>query len=340
MRESDKKVLVVDDDEYLLEGTVRVLRQECNIVSAPSGSRGLALLKESGPVAVIVSDFQMPEMDGVSFLREAVRISPESVPVMLTGHADMDVALTAFHEARVYRFLVKPCPNYLLRMTVRDCLEQHRLIAQEQRLLTELKDTNATLAQRNRELTELTRRLADLNVELDLLSRVDPLTGLLNRRAWTEALALGVQTARDGGLVFAISLLDVDEFKRYNDCFGHAAGDECLSRLARAVQRACREGDICGRYGGEKLIVAGGYSGHDSAVRQAEALRRAVFDLGILLHEGHDLPLTVSIGCAASDDPAETWEALLRRADEALCTAKRSGRNSLQTASLSASVMR
>lgn len=339
MSTSEQRILIVDDDEYVLEGMVRVLRQEFEIVPAASGARGLSLLKEAGPFAVIVSDFHMPHMDGVSFLREAIGVSPESVPVMLTGHADLDLAIAAFQEARVYRFLLKPCPHHLLQMTLRDCLGQYHLAARERRLVAELRGANAALAERNRELTDLSRRLADLNVELDLLARVDSLTGLLNRRAWMEAVAMGMETARREGMLFGISLIDVDGFNRYNDGLGHAAGDKCLARVARTIRQACREGDACGRYGGEEFIVAGGYDDHDAAVRQAETIRRAVFDLGIPGPRPDELPVTVSIGCA-TDDQAEDWESLLRRADEALFTAKRGGRDSLRVAPAPTSAIR
>lgn len=325
MQSNKKRVLIVDDDANLLDAVRRVLHRDFDVVTANSGFQALELINTTEVFGVIVSDFQMPEMDGVAFLREATKVSPDSIPVMLTGHADLDVAMAALHEARIYRFLVKPCPHHILKATLIDCLEQHRLIIEKKKLVAELKEANAVLSQRNQELVDLSRSLADLNVQLDRLARVDGLTGILNRRAWMEGASLGLELAKRQRMVYGITLLDVDEFKCYNDTFGHQAGDDCLVRVARCIQDTCRASDLCGRYGGEEFVLACLHEELSGVARHAERVRAAVYDLGIVHPCG--TPVTVSIGCVAAIDDSDTWELLVKRADEALYAAKHDGRN-------------
>lgn len=103
------RILFVDDDPNILKGFQRNLRKHYDISVADSGQTGLELIANSEPFAVIVADMQMPRMNGVEFLAQTRKISPDSVRIMLTGNADQQTAIAAINRGDIYRFVNKPC---------------------------------------------------------------------------------------------------------------------------------------------------------------------------------------------------------------------------------------
>jgi FixJ family two-component response regulator len=129
------KILFVDDEPNILEAFERQFRRRFSVETALGAERGLALLSSSGPYAVIVSDLRMPGINGIKFLSEARAITPQSVRIMLTGHADTEAAIAAVNEGNIFRFLNKPCIGEVLGQTLDAALEQHRLVRAEHELL-------------------------------------------------------------------------------------------------------------------------------------------------------------------------------------------------------------
>ncbi len=117
-----EKVLFVDDEPKILEAYRRTLRKDFKVVSAEGGSEGLQILEAEGPFPVIVSDMNMPEMNGVQFLSEVKKRYPQSVRIMLTGNADQKTASEAINVGDVYRFLNKPCPPDKMTEAINDAL--------------------------------------------------------------------------------------------------------------------------------------------------------------------------------------------------------------------------
>ena len=128
-------ILFVDDEPNILAGYQRQLRKLFTVDTAESGAEGLAKLKASGPYAVIISDMQMPGMNGVEFLTQAAGIAPNSVRIMLTGNADQQTATAALNEGRIFRFLNKPCPPETMAQALQAGLAQYKLITAEKELL-------------------------------------------------------------------------------------------------------------------------------------------------------------------------------------------------------------
>lgn len=122
-----QKILFVDDEIKLLDGIKRQLRRDFDIVVADGGQAGLDTIEREGPFAVVVSDYNMPIMDGIAFLNSVYRQYPDTVRIMLTGRAELDLAINALHSAQISRFLNKPCPKEILEQTLNDGLEQYRL---------------------------------------------------------------------------------------------------------------------------------------------------------------------------------------------------------------------
>jgi diguanylate cyclase (GGDEF)-like protein len=164
------------------------------------------------------------------------------------------------------------------------------------------------------------------------LSRVDPLTGALNRRGLDE-----VFPEEDAGQDEPISLVlvDIDHFKLVNDDHGHAAGDDALLAVVHRLGASCRKGDAVVRLGGEEFVLVLPGARVLDAERIAERARRAVEASPIVTSAG-PLPITISAG-VAERRPGESKDSLLRRADEAMYEAKHQGRNRVVLASLTSS---
>ena len=162
---------------------------------------------------------------------------------------------------------------------------------------------------------------ARLHAQVIELSLTDSLTGLRNRRYFELFLKNEVERCRRSMRGLAVIMIDLDHFKKYNDAFGHLAGDEALQHVARCLLDACRKMDVVARYGGEEFAIILPESDADGASVVAENIRTAV--AGIALKRS----LTVSLGVAAARGNQCETESLVRRADRALYEAKRTGRN-------------
>lgn len=160
------------------------------------------------------------------------------------------------------------------------------------------------------------------------LARTDSLTGLQNRRAFSEAGGIAVDYCRRHQLPVTVLQLDIDHFKRINDSFGHAAGDEALRAFGRLLRESLRSSDICGRLGGEEFAVVLPHTPANEARIVAEKLRVACSEIAIDV-AGERFGFTVSIGVASG---SYDLEALLARADEAMYQAKLAGRNRIEVA--------
>ncbi|NIA69314.1 response regulator [Pelagibius litoralis] len=171
-----EKVLFVDDDPQILNGFKRGLRKRFDLKTAEGGAAGLDTLKQDGPFAVVVSDQQMPEMDGISFLRQVKQKSPLTVRMMLTGNADQQTAMDAVNEGHIFRFLTKPCAPEDLAVAVEAAQQQYRLVSAERELLEK------TLA-------------GSVKVLVDVLSLSDPdaFKEIARLQRWGQALAKAIK---------------------------------------------------------------------------------------------------------------------------------------------------
>jgi len=114
------KILLVDDEPNILQSYRRGLRKEWNVVTALSGEEGLQSIENQGPFSVIVSDFNMPRMDGIKFLAKSMENAPGSVRIMLTGQGDFQIATRAVNEGNIFRFITKPCTLEQLDNALKD----------------------------------------------------------------------------------------------------------------------------------------------------------------------------------------------------------------------------
>jgi len=178
------RLLLVDDEPGIVKALARVFRQEnYEVVIAGNGNEGLARLAE-GPFQLVISDFMMPGMDGANFLREVKQRSPDTIRIMLTGHANTDAVMGAINDGAVYKFILKPWNDDDLRVTVALALEQFDLMARNRQLKSEN-------AQKAKEISALSRLAATHRSRLGIMlhkkhlltdSQLGELTRLQERR--------------------------------------------------------------------------------------------------------------------------------------------------------------
>jgi ActR/RegA family two-component response regulator len=130
-----ERILFIDDEKFVLETFRRNLRKHFEIETAEGPMSALKLMESSGPIAVVVSDLKMPNMNGVELLGVIRQRWPDTVRIMLTGHADIDTAVSAVNKGAIFRFLTKPCAPDALLAAVTDGLQQYRLVIAERQLL-------------------------------------------------------------------------------------------------------------------------------------------------------------------------------------------------------------
>ncbi|AWN51449.1 GGDEF domain-containing protein [Methylobacterium sp. 17Sr1-1] len=154
----------------------------------------------------------------------------------------------------------------------------------------------------------------------------DGLTGLGNRRLFTERLEEETARARETGAPLSLVVLDIDHFKRVNDTYGHAIGDVVLKHVADTVMAGMRNADTVCRIGGEEIVIIMPRIDPAQAAEMADALRATVGAMAVSVGDGRTVAATVSLGFATRQ-PEEDGESLFRRADAALYAAKRDGRD-------------
>ena len=165
-----------------------------------------------------------------------------------------------------------------------------------------------------------------LEEDLKVLATTDSLTGLSNRRHFLDMAAATMENYRRYRRPLAVLMLDIDRFKRINDTYGHATGDQVLIVLADTLREVLRSADICGRYGGEEFVCLLPETTEIEARVVAERLRMAMAEQAIATAEG-ELHFNVSIGLAEAEPGDSTVETLIQRADVAMYEAKAAGRN-------------
>jgi diguanylate cyclase (GGDEF)-like protein/PAS domain S-box-containing protein len=205
-------------------------------------------------------------------------------------------------------------------------IENVRLYNKAQAELTQRKRVERSLRQANKRLQTQLAEIEALQAQLREQAIRDSLTGLYNRRYLEETLEAEYQKAKRENGRFCLIMLDIDEFKAFNDHYGHDAGDVLLSKLGEFLRSEFRSSDISCRYGGEEFLVVMPGALIEKGFERAERIRTS-FEAIDVRHMGMKLSATLSLGVAAFPQDGEHWEQVLHNADRALYAAKGAGKN-------------
>ncbi len=306
------RILVVDDDPVSLRVIEHHLTRDGHQVTrAMNGRQALIMALESAP-QMVVSDWNMPEMDGLELARSLRRSSETRATYMLllTGREEEDRVVEAF-DAGVDEYIVKPFNPKILLARVRA----------GQRMIELREQVEHERISRDRQMAEM----AVLNRKLEAAAMTDVLTRLPNRRYAMRKLEEELNAAMAGGSPLSVIMIDIDHFKQVNDRYGHDMGDLVLRETASVLRNTTRKGDTVCRLGGEEFLVICSKASLAQCAMTAERIRAAVEEN--VIGFGFERAVTVSLGAASLDCGAQTVDELLKLADRRVYNAKASGRN-------------
>lgn len=320
------KILIVDDrPENLLTLEQLLDDPEFELIRATSGAEALGHTLDHD-FALVLLDVQMPEMDGYE-VAELMRGNKKTrhVPIIFVT-ADIGNMQHVFkgYESGAVDYLFKPLEPRVFQSKVDVFIQLYR-----QREALEKKTVE--LDQKLVELEELQQQLEETNEQLLILSITDGLTGLLNKRQFDIVMAEEWKRSYRNGAPLSLIIMDIDQFKAYNDAHGHAAGDDCLIKIAHTLSESVkRDVDKVARIGGEEFAIILPDTDLEGANYVAEQIRSSIITAGIehqnSLVANH---VTSSFGISSVIPSKHTSiRDLVRTADTALYAAKSSGRNS------------
>jgi diguanylate cyclase (GGDEF)-like protein len=303
------KILIVDDSATIRAG-MRALVEKMghSAIEAEDGDKALATYLRDRPDLVLI-DVVMPVMDGYEAARRMRKSSPDEwVPIIFLSSKEDDQDLDRAIEAGGDDYLIKPVSYVVLNAKIRAL---HRIEAMRSKVI------------------EVSRDLANANRELEKLSRQDGLTGIANRRYFDNYLQTEMRRAARDRSPLSLILSHGDNFKAFNDCYGHQAGDDCLRQVATALSSAGRRpADLPARYGGEEFAMILPGTVVDGAVDVAQSVSRVIAGLAIPHARSEPGRITISQGIASlAPEKESSPEDLIQRADQALYQAKQQGRN-------------
>ena len=328
---NDMSLLLVTDSRKVVRELEKILTKagflqvfKAELVEKVYQALGLHGHQATMPgIDLVLLDNRMAEVDGMEICRQLKESKTHSqIPVvMMTGQEHVE-ELASFFSAGAVDYITQPFSGMEVRARVCSALR--------------LKEAMDSRRARELELLEVSRKLAEANRTLNKMAYLDGLTGIANRRYFEEFLHKEWRRASRRGRTLGLIMIDIDYFKAYNDIYGHQDGDDCLKRVAQALDAVMkRPGDHVTRYGGEEFaVLLGEELSVGGASRVAEKLRAAVAALGIE-HSGSQIGdyVTISLGVAiAEPDPKGLPDKLLVFADKALYAAKDAGRDRIHIA--------
>ena len=304
-----QKVLIVDDTPANIEILHRILQQDYHVFFAKTGADGVRMVRQEKPDLILL-DIMMPDMDGYQVCAR-LKSDPQTayIPVIFITAMGGDEDEAKGLVCGAIDYITKPISPPIVKARVRNHLE--------------LKRSHDLLA-------ELTVELGEKNRELEILAREDGLTGLANRRHFDEVLDAEIKRGIRTRQYLSLLLCDLDLFKKYNDLYGHVAGDKCLQTIGEVMRTTFRRaGDLPARYGGEEFAAILPDTTPDSAEQLAERLRQELMARDLPHQQNGELGrVTLSIGVVGMQATRERdAEWLIRQADQALYRSKENGRD-------------
>jgi diguanylate cyclase (GGDEF)-like protein len=295
LRDPKGKVLIVDDAPDTLDIIQKLLSYEgYEVILASTGEEGVKKVEELKP-DVVLMDINLPGIDGTEALKRIRKINRIQSVIMLTAFATVENAIRALKEGAT-DFVKKPFENEHLIHIVNQSLEKYRTLKEKEKLEEEV------------------RRL----------SITDDLTGLYNHRHFFKTLESELTRMKRQKTSLSLLMFDLDNFKRYNDSYGHLEGDRVLRKIGEIIKHSIRHNVDSGyRYGGDEFAALLIGASVDHALTIAERIRSSI-------ENAKFQTITVSIGLAEFREGVDL-ERFVKLADDALYVAKHSGGNRVST---------
>ncbi|BDQ37675.1 diguanylate cyclase [Pseudodesulfovibrio nedwellii] len=289
-KNSDIKVMVVDDSLPMRNAIIRLLEtQRFQVVAAANGVEALEVLAENPDIKLIVTDYDMPEMDGFELIAKVRKVHSKNNLAIIGMSASGDPLLSAkLIKSGANDFVPKP-----FQVEEFHCRVGHSI-----------------------EMLENIALIRDLSYK-------DSLTRLHNRRYFFENADTFVESAQTRGQTVSVAMLDIDFFKKVNDTYGHDGGDVVLRKISALIRTTFSEDAITCRFGGEEFCVLLAHEAGTDALARFDELRQSIEDTVIQV-DTQTTQVTISTGICSEPD---TVEAMLKLADSRLYTAKETGRN-------------
>lgn len=292
------KILCVDDEPSILQSLERLFKNEFQVLTSPSAPQAFEILRDNADCAVVLSDFRMPEMNGVEFLKEVRRAYPLTSRAILSGQIDLQQVSDAINSHDIHKFFLKPWENDYLTVQMMEALQLHRTLREK--------------------------------AHYEHLAVTDPVTQVTNHRFFQDQLRREMHKSSQG---LALIIIDVDHFKAFNDRFGHPEGDRLLFSVAKHLESFAKGHGYVSRYGGEEFtIILPGFT-KAGALELAERVRTHLERTPFAGLTSSPSYITISAGLAMFPEHAATAGELIELADRALYQAKRQGRNQIAVAS-------
>ncbi|MFZ2542147.1 MAG: diguanylate cyclase [Gallionella sp.] len=316
---SKLKVLMVEDSKVSIKIITEFLNElGVQLLTAETGAAAIELYRSERP-DIILLDIILPDINGYEVAKQVRKIQRKDdwTAIIFLSVMSKDDDLARGIEAGGDDYLIKPVGRVVLQAKV---AAMYRLVQMQRALATMTEQLNQTNEQ-----------LYLSNQELQQVSVTDGLTGISNRRLFDEYLKREWRRCARIQKPLSIVMLDMDYFKKYNDRYGHPAGDECLKAAAKVIANAVpRASDLAARYGGEEFVLILGETDEEGARWVANRIRQQVVRLKVVNEESPHHYATVSCGISTvlpSDDMSA--DKLVKSADNALYLAKEQGRNTV-----------
>ncbi len=304
-----EKILIVDDEINILQSMKRQLRGIFDIDIANGGAEALDMInKTDSAYAVVISDMNMPGINGLELLEFFKIQSPDMIRIMLTGNADQDTATNAVNQGEVFRFLTKPCSKENLIEVIKLALEcyEDRKRSQEK-------------------VAYMMQHAESLASELSLTHKSDAITALPNRNSFDTYLKDTFDDAKNTNTEHSLCYIDVDQFNVINDVCGHDAGDDLLIQVADTIRNNINHSDMLARIGGDEFALLLSNCSKENAMQTVMSIKSAIDNMQFIW-KSKKYSVSISGGIASNKD-ADCAEELFKLASSSCSYAKLSGRN-------------
>lgn len=294
------KLLCVDDEDGILHSLERVLKGRFHVLTANNPLAALEILKENPDCAVVLSDFRMPGMTGIEFLRQVRQVYPLISRALISGQIELQQVSDAINSGDVHKFFLKPWENDYLLLQISEALQIHLSLKEKD--------------------------------HYQQLSITDPITQLTNHRHFQDQLRFRLLEAEQNASPMALLIFDVDHFKAFNDRFGHPEGDRLLFSAAQRLRQIVGDRGLVSRYGGEEFTLILPNCDSTEAMAMAEKIRATFERTPFSGPASGPAYITLSGGLATYPTNGQLSGVLIETADRALYQAKRQGRNQVVSA--------